>query len=151
MARSRDVHGWQGPQALTKSLAPLLLLLSCCLPLGLPALALLASTGDPGQNTRTSTPRAGLAAYYACAGPPLLANRSVGKAGRPYAAPGGVGGNQGRGVLGRGRGCGSCQVAATQALCSPTATCLENWFDKTWEIVALRPRGHVLLSWPRVR
>ena len=56
------------------------------LPLGLPALALLASTGDPGQNTRTSTPRAGLAAYYACAGPPLLANRSVGEAGRPYAA-----------------------------------------------------------------
>ena len=91
-------------------------------PLGLPALALLASTGDPGQNTRTSTPRAGLAAYYACAGPPLLANRSVGKAGRPYAAPGGVGGNQGRGVLGRGRGCGSCQVAATQALCGLPAS-----------------------------
>ena len=56
-------------------------------PLGLPALALLASTGDPGQNTRTSTPRAGLAAYYACAGPPLLTNRStLGEAGRAYAA-----------------------------------------------------------------
>ena len=41
----------------------------------------------------------------------------MGEAGRPYAAPGGVGGNQGRGVLGRGRGCGSCQVATTWPLC----------------------------------
>ena len=75
-SRPRDVHDWRDPQALTKSLFPCLLLLSC-LPLGLPALALLASTGDPGQNTRTSP------GYYACAGPPLLANRSLGGKGGP--------------------------------------------------------------------
>ena len=89
-----------------------------------------------------------MAAYYACAGPPPLANRSVGEAGRPYAASGGVGGNQGRGVLGRGRGCGTCHCGRHQGIGWQGHGKSGEQF-KTSDMVGHRPRGHVLLSWPR--
>ena len=145
-SRPRDVHDWRDPQALTKSLFPCLLLLSC-LPLGLPALALLASTGDPGQNTRTSP------GYYACAGPPLLANRSLGGKGGPalrclsreaWVAIGALGAGQGVWHL------------VAPARCNPPHHCLDLaglgnsiCACRTLGVFAHGPRGHVLLSWPR--
>lgn len=145
-SRPRDVHDWRDPQALTKSLFPCLLLLSCLPPrTACPRPPSLDWRPRPKHQDlawllrvrRPAAPRQPVPWWKRRAGPTLPEQR-------------GVGGNRGTwGGAGGVAPCGTCQVQPTPSLSGLAGLGNSICACRTSGVFAHGPRGHVLLSWPR--